>query len=52
MWCEICHRFNHNTDACKKITEDERGNNGVDDAFDGLEEAKPTTIDHGAEGMA
>ena len=51
MWCEICHRFNHNTDACKKITTNEGGNNGNDDGFDGLvEEAKPNV--DGEEGSA
>ena len=44
MWCEICHRFNHNTDQCKKNTEDE-DNTGIDALMDGLQEVeKPPAI--------
>jgi hypothetical protein len=41
MWCEICHRFTHNTDDCLKNTKGQGGNNDNDDWFDGLEEEKP-----------
>ena len=50
MWCEICHRFTHNTDECKKNTEDE-DNNGIDALMDGLEEIKKPVIS-GELGMA
>ena len=43
MWCEICHRFNHNTDECKKTTEDDI-NNGIDALSDGSEEIKKPVI--------
>ena len=41
MWCEICHRFTHNTDDCLNNTKGQGGNNDNDDWFDGLEEEKP-----------
>ena len=47
---EICHRFNHNTDACWKNRKGEGGNSANKDALDGLEEGKPTV--DGKEGMA
>ena len=48
MFCKICQRFNHNTEACWKNSKTgEGGNNGNEDL---LEEGKPT-ID-GKEGMA
>jgi len=50
MWCEICHRFTHNTDECKKTTEDE-DNNGLDVLMDGLEEVAKPDIS-GEQGMA
>ena len=50
MWCEICHRFNHNTDQCKKTTEDDN-NNDIDVLMDGLQEVTKPEIS-GEVGMA
>ena len=50
MWCKICHQFNHNTDQCKKTTEDDN-NNDIDVLMDGLQEVTKPEIS-GEVGMA